>query len=69
VADELRRCDSVCQTYVDGVASLEVVADIPGHAGLTDRRPFLQRHGDGVRALEITVTLRDGRRFSRVVSR
>lgn len=69
VADELRRCDNVCQTYVDGVASLEVIADIPAHEGLTDRRPLLQWHGDRARALEITVTLRDRRRFSQVVSR
>lgn len=67
-ADVLRRCDQTCQTYVDGVASLEVVADIPAGDGLTHRQPFLQRHGSDVRALEVTLEMRDGRRFSRAVS-
>jgi hypothetical protein len=68
VADELRRCDKDCQAYVDGVASVEVTADIPAGDGLTHRQPFLQRHGSAVRALEVTLTMRDGRRFSRAVS-
>jgi prepilin-type N-terminal cleavage/methylation domain-containing protein len=69
VADELRRCDKDCQTYVDGVMSLEVVADIAVTDRLTARQPLLQRHAGRARALEITLTMRDGRRFSRVVSR
>lgn len=69
VADELRRCVEDCQTYVDGVAALDVTADLPATDGLTDRQPFLQRHGTDVRAIEVTVTMRDGRRFSRVVLR
>jgi prepilin-type N-terminal cleavage/methylation domain-containing protein len=67
-ADDLRRCDRECLTFVDGVASLEVVADIPAGDGLTHRQPFLQRHGSDVRALEVTLEMRDGRRFSRAVS-
>ena len=67
-ADDLRRCDKDCQTYVDGVASLDVVADIPAGDGLTHRQPFLQWHGSDVRALEVTLEMRDGRRFSRAVS-
>lgn len=69
VADELRRCERDCQTYVDGVMSLEVVADVIASDGLTVRRPLLQWHGGSARALEITLTMRDHRRFSRVVSR
>lgn len=68
VADDLRRCDEDCQTFVDGVESLEVTADIPAGDGLTDRQPFLQWHGSAVRALEVTLSMRDGRRFSRAVS-
>jgi len=69
VADELRRCDESCSTYVEGVTSLEVLADIPAGGGLTSRQPFVQWHANAARALEVTVTMRDGRRFSRVVSR
>ncbi|HVI54876.1 MAG TPA: hypothetical protein VM621_07475 [Luteibacter sp.] len=69
VADELRRCTRSCTTFVAGVASLEVMADLRGADGLTDRRPFLQWHGDRAHALEVIVTMRDRRRFSRVVSR
>jgi prepilin-type N-terminal cleavage/methylation domain-containing protein len=68
VADELRRCDEGCQTYVDGVTALEVIADVAAGDGLTHRLPFLQLHEKGVRALEVSLTMRDGRRFSRVVS-
>lgn len=69
VAGDLRRCDEDCQTYVDDVASLEVTADIPAGDGLTHRQPFLQWHGTAARALEVTLAMRDGRRFSRAVSR
>ncbi|APG05295.1 hypothetical protein BJI69_16240 [Luteibacter rhizovicinus DSM 16549] len=69
VADELRRCDTACQTYVQGVIHLEVVADLPDTDGLVERQPFQQRHGAGARAIEITLTMRDGRHYSRVVSR
>lgn len=69
VAGELRRCDSECQTFVDGVAALEVIADVPTADNLVDREPFQQRHGMHVRALELTLTMRNGRRFSRVVTR
>jgi hypothetical protein len=68
VADELRRCARDCQAFVDGVESLEVTADIPVSGGLTHRQPFMQRHGSTVRALEVTLAMRDGRRFSRAVS-
>jgi len=68
VAGTLRRCDRDCQTYVDGIASLEVVADIPASDGHTHRQPFQQRHGSDVRMLEVTLQMRDGRRFSRAVS-
>jgi len=51
------------------VASIEVIADIPTDDGLKSRMPFLQWHGNAATALEVTVTMRDRRRFSRVVSR
>lgn len=69
VSDELRRCDKACDTYVEGVVSIEVIADIPADGGLKSRLPFLQWHGNAATALEVTVTMRDRRRFSRVVSR
>jgi len=69
VSDELRRCDTTCQTYVQGVIHLEVIADLPGTDGLVERQPFQQKHGVGARAIEITLTMRDGRHYSRVVSR
>lgn len=69
VADELRRCAGSCETLVDGVAALDIVADVPVSGGLIDRQPFLQRHGSDVRAIEVTVRMHDGRRFSRVVVR
>lgn len=69
VSDELKRCDTNCQTYVQGVDHLEIVADLPGPDGLVQRQPFQQRHEASARAIEITVTMRDGRRYSRVVSR
>lgn len=69
VADELRRCTEACDTYVEGVVSIEVIADIPTDNGLTSRLPFLQWHGNAATALEVTVTMRDRRRFSRVVTR
>lgn len=69
VADELHRCDKVCDTYVEGVASIEVLADIVTSDGLTFRRPFLQWHDDSAVVLEVILTMRDSRRFSRVISR
>src|ERR1700754_2245070 len=69
VADELRRCDKACETYVEGVAAIEVIADMVTSDGLTTRRPFLQWHDDSAVGLEVILTMRDHRRFSRVVSR
>jgi len=69
VADELKRCDKICEKYVEGVVALDIVADLPGTDGLIERQPFKQRHEARARAIEITVTMRDGRRYSRVVSR
>jgi hypothetical protein len=68
LADALRRCEDDCHAFVDGVASLEVIADMPTE-GLTHRQPFLQRHEGHAQALEITLRMHDGRHFSRVVSR
>jgi hypothetical protein len=69
VSDELRRCVERCDVYVDGVSSLRVIADVPAGAGRVDREPFQQRHDTGVHAVEVVLTMRDGRHFSRVVSR
>jgi Tfp pilus assembly protein PilW len=69
LSGELRRCGKQCESYTDGVSSFLVVADVPAGEGLVDRQPFQQRHGADVNALEVVVTMRDGRRFSRVVSR
>jgi len=69
MADELRRCDEACDTYVEGVASIDVIADIVTRDGLTSRRPLLQWHDDSAVVLEVILTMRDRRRFSRVVSR
>lgn len=73
--DGLRRCDTGCETVASHIVAFEVTADLP-HArsigagtDLTDRRSFLQWHGSDVRALEFTVRVQDGRRFTRVVSR
>jgi prepilin-type N-terminal cleavage/methylation domain-containing protein len=73
--DGLRRCGTGCDTVASDIVALEVLADISylatngGPTDLTRRRPFLQRHGSDVRSLEFTVTVADGRRFTRVVSR
>lgn len=67
--DGLRRCDGRCTTIIAAVDSLEVVADVPGAGGLVRRERFLQRHGATARALEFTLTMKDRRRFTRVVSR
>jgi hypothetical protein len=69
VSGQLRRCARRCDPYVNGVSSLSVFADIPAGEGLVDRQPFQQKHGSDVSAVEIVVTMGDGRHFSRVVSR
>lgn len=69
VGDGLRRCVKQCESLVDGIVRLEVMADLPADPGQVRRVPFLQRHGDTARLLEVAVVLADGRRFSRVVAK
>lgn len=67
LADTLRRCTGKCDQFVQGVRSFDVLADIEDAAGVVSRVPFFERHGDTARAVEVSITLDDGRRFSRVV--
>jgi hypothetical protein len=67
LADTLRRCTDRCDEFMQGVRSFEVLADIADPTGTVRRVPFYQRYGDIARAVELTITLHDGRRFSRVV--
>jgi len=66
--DGLRRCDVDCQVVEASVRRLDVVADM-GAGGLVYRQPFIPWHGRRSRALAFTVTLADGRRFTRIVAR
>lgn len=69
VGDGLRRCVTSCASWVDGIVGLAVMADIPDETGRVRRVPYLQRHRDTARLLEVTITFADGTRFSRVVAR
>lgn len=69
VTRNLYRCDAVCEVFIEDVEALDIIADLPAGDGLIIRQPFQQRHGDAATALQVTLRMRDGRRFSRVVSR
>ncbi|MET0617928.1 MAG: hypothetical protein ABWZ54_09150 [Luteibacter sp.] len=69
LADTLRRCTDRCDEFMQGVRSFDVLADIADAAGVVSRVPLFQGHGDAARAVEVALTLEDGRRFSRVVGR
>ncbi|WP_285401482.1 prepilin-type N-terminal cleavage/methylation domain-containing protein [Luteibacter sp. ME-Dv--P-043b] len=69
VGDGLRRCVKQCESLLEGIVRLDVVADLPDAAGQVRRLPFQERHRDTARLLEVGVVLADGTRFSRVVAK
>ena len=65
----LVRCDATCETYLTGVARASFLADVPRRDGNVRRTWLAAAHENRALAIEVRLTMTNGRSFARVVGR